>query len=91
MKNNNLPFDEERVSANTFIRKFSSSNKEEFEWHQDAEDRIIEVESGSGWQIQLDNELPVYLKTGQQYFVPKEKLHRIIAGPDELIIKLTKL
>lgn len=87
----NLPFLEQKINLNTFIRKFSSSHFSELEWHQDAENRIIEVISGNGWCIQVDNEIPQTLKKGQQYFVPKETLHRLIAGPNELVIKLTKL
>lgn len=86
-----LPFDEKKISSNTFIRRFSPHDSEEFEWHQDAEDRVIEVIGGSDWKLQLDNQIPLDLKKGQQYFVPKEKLHRIIAGPDTLVVKLTKI
>lgn len=86
-----LPFNEKKISSNTFVRKFSSYDSNEFEWHQDAENRIIEVMDGSEWKLQLDNQIPLELKKGQQYFVPKGKLHRIIAGPNELVVRLTKL
>ncbi len=85
-----FPFKESNISDNIFIRKFSTEKSDEFEWHQDAEDRSIEVLSGKSWHIQLDNDLPIELKKGQQYFVPKERLHRIIAGQNDLVIKLTK-
>ena len=46
------------------IRTFSKDvNKLELVWHQDAEDRDIEVLEGEGWQMQFDNELPCLLYT----------------------------
>ena len=39
------------------IRTFSKDvNKLELVWHQDAEDRDIEVLEGKGWELQMDNE-----------------------------------
>ena len=33
----------------------------ELVWHQDKEDRHIEVIDGEGWSIQMDNQLPLVL------------------------------
>ena len=41
------------------IREFSKDvNEMDLVWHQDKEDRKIEVLEGKGWKFQKDNELP---------------------------------
>ena len=45
------------------IREFSSNvNELDLVWHQDKEDRKIEVLEGKGMEISKDNELPLELK-----------------------------
>ena len=54
-----LPFQETKLSENTFIREFKqNTDSGEFMWHRDREDRIIESLSETDWMIQMDNELP---------------------------------
>ena len=49
------------------IRTFSKDvNPEELVWHQDREDRMIEVLEGEGWSIQKDNMLPRMMKPGDR-------------------------
>ena len=87
---NKLPYKETPLGNNQYIREFASdSNTDELEWHIDREDRIVEVVENSDWLLQMDNELPQLLEG--KYFIKKECYHRVIAGKDKLIVKITKL
>jgi len=84
-----LPFKEEVISTNVFIREFSQdTDSGEFMWHRDREDRIIESISDTDWQVQLDNELPKIIKG--EVFIPMGVYHRVIKGTGDLKIKLIK-
>ena len=66
------------------IREFSSNVDElDLVWHQDKEDRLVEVLEGEGWKFQRDNQLPVLLISNQSTFrVKAEEYHRIIKGDE---------
>lgn len=84
-----LPFKEEIILDNVFIRKFSQdTDSGDFMWHRDREDRIIESIGETDWQVQLDNELPKVIKG--EVFIPMGVYHRVIKGTGDLKIKLTK-
>ena len=86
----NLPFKEEKLDKNIFIREFSQdTDSSEFLWHRDKEDRLIEPIEETDWLFQLDDKLPQ--KIEGQIFIPKEIFHRIIKGTGDLKIKLIKL
>jgi hypothetical protein len=88
-KENNmqLPFTEQIVESNIFIREFlEDTDPTEFMWHRDLEDRVIESIEETDWELQLDNELPVSLN--QKVFIPKETYHRLIKGTGNLQITL---
>lgn len=71
------------------IRTFSKDvNKLELVWHQDAEDRDIEILEGEGWLFQRDNELPFELVKGDRIFITEGQVHRIIKGTTDLKIKI---
>jgi hypothetical protein len=90
MDNMTLPFKEEKISENTFIRTFYQDVESgELTWHRDREDRIIEPIEENDWKFQLDNELPI--KIEGKVFIPKGVYHRIIKGTGDLKIKLQKL
>jgi hypothetical protein len=85
-----LPFQENKISDNTFIRVFSKiTDSGEFMWHRDREDRIIESIETTDWKIQLDNELPKVIEG--EVFIPMGVYHRLIKGTNDLKIKLVKL
>ena len=85
-----LPFKEEKISENAFIRTFYQDiESRELQWHRDYEDRIIEPIEETDWKFQLDNELPI--KIEGKVFIPKGVYHRIIKGTGDLKIKLEKL
>jgi hypothetical protein len=85
-----LPFQENKISDNTFIRVFSqNTDSGEFMWHRDREDRIIESIEPTDWKIQIDNELPKIIEG--EVFIPMGVYHRLIKGTNDLNIKLVKL
>jgi hypothetical protein len=85
-----LPFIEEKIGENLFIRTFKQeTDSGELLWHRDFEDRIIESIEDTNWGFQLDNQLPIQLK--KQIYIPKGVYHRLIKGNGDLKIKLQKL
>jgi len=71
------------------IREFSSNVDElDLVWHQDKEDRLVEVLEGKGWKFQRDNNVPVDMKIGDRIFIPEGEIHRIIKGTTNLKIKI---
>lgn len=76
-------------SDNSNIRKFSSNvDKLDLVWHQDKEDRLVEVLEGEGWKFQRDNKIPVDMKVGDRIFIPEGEIHRTIKGTTDLKIKI---
>lgn len=71
------------------VREFSSNVDElDLVWHQDKEDRLVEVLEGEGWKFQRDNNVPVDMKIGDRIFIPEGEIHRIIKGTTNLKIKI---
>lgn len=58
----------------------------ELKWHQDNEDRLVELCEPTDWYIQLDNELPVPFPP--KLFIPKNTFHRVIKGVTHLKVKI---
>jgi len=59
-------------------------------WHEDQEDRIVEILTGNGWKFQFDEDLPFEMVTGDKINIPKGFLHRVIKGKNNLKIKIYK-
>lgn len=71
------------------IRVFSKNvDPMELVWHQDKEDRNIEILEGEGWQLQFDNELPFDLEKGDCIFITESKIHRVLKGSTDLKIRI---
>jgi len=84
-----LPFQENKLSDNTFIREFKQdTDSGEFTWHRDRESRIVESIGETDWMIQIDNELPKEIRG--EVFIPMGVYHRVIKGTGNLKIKLIK-
>jgi hypothetical protein len=84
-----LPFKEEVVSDNVFIRVFKQdTDSGDYLWHRDRENRIIESIENTDWMIQLDDELPKVIQG--EVFIPMGVYHRVIKGNGDLKIKLIK-
>lgn len=86
-----LPFEEEKIKDNIFIRTFSTDVDEmDLIWHTDKENRFIRVLEGNGWQFQYDEELPFEMTDGLGFPVMKGQIHRVIKGVGPLKIELHK-
>lgn len=74
------------------IREFSRDvDSEELVWHRDHSDRIVKVISGSGWMLQMENQLPKPLSSGQTYHIPAKQYHRVIRGETGLVIEIREI
>ena len=79
-------------TGQTVIREFAADiDPMELIWHEDQEDRIIEVLTGSGWQFQFDEDIPFEMVTGDKIDIPKGFLHRVIKGRGNLRVRIQKL
>ena len=84
-----MPFSQEQIDDSTFIREFSQDvDSEELIWHMDRKDRTVTILESSGWEFQMDNELPKILKEGDVLFIPKYTYHRVIKGNGKLIVEI---
>ena len=73
------------------IREFSADvDPMSLIWHEDQEDRIVEILTGNGWQFQFDEDIPFEMITGDKIEIPKGFLHRVIKGKGNLKIKIYK-
>jgi len=76
---------------NSNIRTFSKDvDPMSLIWHEDQEDRTIEVIEGNGWKFQFDEEIPFELKENNSFDIPCGYLHRVIKGNGNLTIKIIK-
>ena len=83
------PYQDLQITEKSKIRVFESNvDSGELHWHRDRETRLIEVLEGNGWMLQLDDELPVEMKVGNQYLIPEGVYHRTIKGDGDLKIKI---
>jgi hypothetical protein len=87
-KSEELPFDEVNED-NKKIRIFSeNTDSDEFKWHRDRENRLITVIESNNWELQIDNELPKKLVSGQQIIIPEGVYHRVIKGKGKLKVSI---
>ena len=71
------------------IRRFDEEvDSNELVWHRDKNTREVTILEGTGWQLQLDNELPVELQKGKSYKIPQMEYHRLIKGTGKLVVKI---
>ena len=83
------PYVDHNPSNPCWQRIFSASVPDgHLVWHRDHNSRWVTVQSGKGWQLQLDNQLPLELQVGTTYEIPSQVYHRIIRGVDDLIIEI---
>jgi hypothetical protein len=88
---NMFPFKETKLKSNIVIREFGKdTDSGELIWHLDREDRTVRVLESNGWQLQLDNQLPILLEGEKQYEIPKYMYHRVIKGYGKLVVEIEK-
>jgi hypothetical protein len=80
------PFRQARV-GNLLLREFKESiDSADLIWHRDESDRVIKVIKGEGWQLQLEDSLPIPLSEGTVVYIPAGEYHRVIRGNSNLYI-----
>jgi len=83
--------DEIHILTNDNIRNFTTDVQElDLVWHQDREDRTIEVLEGEGWKFQKDNEIPVGMNVGDRIFIAEGEIHRVLKGTTDLKVKIIR-
>ena len=84
-----LPFHEEKL-GNVRARTFSGDTQlDELVWHRDDEDRVVRVIESDGWYFQMDDELPVEMRPGDVFSVPRRQWHRVIKrGSSRLVVEI---
>jgi hypothetical protein len=76
---------------NIVVREFAAdTDPMSLIWHEDQEDRVVEILTGNGWKFQFDEDLPFEMVTGDRIDIPKGFLHRVIKGKNNLKIKIYK-
>lgn len=76
----------------TLFRFFKSDvDPNELKWHYDEQDRKIIVLKKTDWRFQFDNELPFDLNINDIILIPKGRMHRIIKGKKDFVIKIQYL
>lgn len=85
------PYSDTEHNQGSFVRIFSKDLDElELIWHRDKNNRTFVVESGVGWKLQMDDDLPITLIQGNSYFIAKNIFHRLWRGNTMLQIRITE-
>ena len=74
---------------NDNIREFDVT-RDDYVWHRDAEDRIVEIIEGNGWRFQYEDDFPFLLTKGMRVYIKEGGYHRLLKGIDNLKIKINK-
>ena len=84
---------EQHGTGREFIYRTFDVNVDESElvWHRDLKNRCVHVLSGTGWQLQMDDKLPVNLMIGQDYYITKNTYHRVIKGDSNLVVRIENI
>lgn len=84
-----MPYEDQKLNSYSFVRTFKKDVLEdELKWHRDHNGRYIEVLEGTGWELQLENQLPKRLRKGDRFFIEKETYHRIKRGTTDLKLRI---
>ena len=82
---------QDHITDNIVVREFAAdTDPMSLIWHEDQEDRVVEILTGNGWKFQFDEDLPFEMVTGDKIDIPKGFLHRVIKGKSNLKIKIYK-
>ena len=79
----------ETKTSSHILREFDGDvDEQELVWHRDRNDREVTVIEGTGWKLQMDNELPKELMVGKLYNIKAMEYHRLIKGNGTLKLKI---
>ena len=85
-----VPYSEENLGDNVYIRTFSEDTlDEELKWHWDEEDRMVTPIRETDWKFQMDNRLPQPIEG--EIFIPAGEWHRVIKGTGNLLLRVHKI
>ena len=74
------------------IRTFNvQSPDSEYVWHRDNANREVEIIEGEGWQLQIEDCLPMLLNDVKKVIIPKGVYHRLIKGYNTLKVKINEI
>lgn len=86
------PYIEHKIDNDTVIRTFKEfTDEDDFRWHRDLEDRVVEALNDNDWMIQLEDQIPLNISTGESLMIPMGKWHRIIKGSKYAIYRINKI
>ena len=89
---NNLPFTEKQIAENVFLRYFHHNVlSEELIWHQDREDRIVEVIQSDNWYFQKDDQIPFKLEEGMKFSIKKDGISSLATRQGRFDNKTNKI
>ena len=75
------------IDDGKIVREFSENvESDELIWHRDKRTREVTVLEGTGWKLQMDNQLPKELIKGKLYTIPKMEYHRLIKEQTNLFL-----
>lgn len=83
---------DKKLSETSWIREFDPliTESEEYVWHRDYNDRMVEVLEGDDWKLQFDDELPFFINRNNTIHIPKMIYHRLIPGKSKLRIQINE-
>lgn len=84
------PYSDKYINEKTLIRTFQDFNIEDLIWHEDLNDRRVEVLEVGKWFFQFDNQMPFELKVGDFIEIPKGIFHRVIFSEGILRLKISE-
>ena len=70
---------------------YSTVDSDELVWHRDKQDRQVTVIEGEGWQFQFNGSLPIELREGRMFEIPRDMYHRVIKGKTKLVLRIEKI
>jgi quercetin dioxygenase-like cupin family protein len=51
----------------------------------------VTVIEGEGWQFQFNGSLPIELREGRMFEIPRDMYHRVIKGKTKLVLRIEKI
>ena len=84
---------EQHGTGKEFIYRTFSVEIEDSElvWHRDKSNRKLHVLNSNGWKLQMEDQLPVELVTGRDYYIHKMTYHRVIKGNNDLVVRIENI
>jgi len=80
------------ITKNCFLKVFSVNEKdEEYNYHLDANSRLMKVLEGTGWSIKFKNKTAKQIGPGSVIHISKRAIHKLIKGTSNLKVQVLEL